>query len=64
MPTAWDDRLRRPPCASALGLTGGMIYDALVVTAAEKAGAEKLVTFNPDHFRRVWPEGEALITVA
>ena len=47
-----------------LGLTGGIVYDALIARAAQKAGADKLVTFNPDHFRRVWPEGEAVITMA
>ena len=47
-----------------LGLTGGIVYDALIARAAQKAGAEKLVTFNADHFRHVWPEGEAVITMA
>lgn len=47
--------------AADLGLTGGIVYDALIARAAEKAGAEKLVTFNADHFRRVWPEGADVI---
>ena len=44
-----------------LGLSGGIVYDALIASAAQKAGAEKLVTFNADHFRRVWPEGADVI---
>ena len=39
-----------------LGLSGGAIYDALIVQAARKAKAEKLFTFNGSHFLRVWPE--------
>jgi len=40
-----------------LGLSGGVIYDALITCAAEKIQADGLVTFNVSHFRRVWPEG-------
>jgi hypothetical protein len=32
-------------------------YDALLARAAEVGGAELLVTLNPEHFLRVWPEG-------
>ena len=39
------------------GLTGGIVYDALIARAAEKAKVDKLVTFNVAHFREVWPEG-------
>lgn len=48
---------------SERGLTGGVIYDALIARAAERSGAERLLTLNPSHFRRVWPEGEALLLV-
>ena len=47
--------------ASEMGLSGGVIYDALIARAAEKAGAERLLTLNGADFRRVWPEGESLI---
>ncbi len=48
--------------ASELGLTGGIIYDALIAKVAEKSKVERIVTFNLKHFRRVW-EGkkEALV---
>ncbi len=46
-----------------LGLRGGVIYDALIARAAEKAGADRLLTLNPEDFRRVWPAGEAVLTV-
>ena len=38
-----------------------MIYDALLTTAAQKAGIERLLTFNVKHFLRVWPEGNQII---
>lgn len=38
-----------------LGLSGGAIYDALHVRAAEKVRAEKLYTFNGRDFRRMPP---------
>ncbi len=46
-----------------LGLSGGVMYDALITRAAEKSGADKVLTFNLDDFKRVWPEGAARITV-
>lgn len=41
---------------SALGLTGGSIYDALAAQAARKWGADRLLTLNESDFRRVWPD--------
>jgi predicted nucleic acid-binding protein len=46
---------------STRGLVGGVIYDALIAKAAEKAEAERLLTWNEAHFRRAWPEGESVI---
>ncbi|HRC86760.1 MAG TPA: PIN domain-containing protein [Thermoanaerobaculia bacterium] len=40
-----------------LPLTGGVVYDALIARAAEKAGVEVLLTLNPRDFLRAWPEG-------
>lgn len=40
-----------------LGVSGGAVYDALVARAADKAGAERLLTLNPEDFQRVWPAG-------
>jgi predicted nucleic acid-binding protein len=48
---------------SELGLTGGIIYDALIAKAAQKSKVDYLLTFNFDDFIRVWPEGESLIHV-
>lgn len=46
---------------SELGLTGGIIYDALIVKAAKKSKVERLMTFNSEDFIRVWPDGESVI---
>jgi predicted nucleic acid-binding protein len=34
---------------------GGVVFDALHVQAALKAGVDKLLTLNSGHFIRVWP---------
>ena len=41
----------------ALGLTGGIVYDALIAFAARKAKVDRLLTLNVSDFKRVWPEG-------
>jgi len=46
---------------SELGLAGGIIYDALIARVAQKASVKRLLTFNSDHFKRVWPAGENMI---
>jgi predicted nucleic acid-binding protein len=46
---------------SEKGLAGGITYDALIAKVAEKSKVEQLLTLNPDHFKRVWPEGEKII---
>lgn len=48
--------------ASEMELSGGIIYAALIAKVAEKSKVERIVTFNLQHFRRVW-EGkkEALV---
>ena len=46
-----------------LGLTGGAVYDAVIVHAARKGGADRLLTFNERHFRLAWPEGGDRIVV-
>jgi predicted nucleic acid-binding protein len=40
-----------------LGLPGGVVYDALTARAAHESGADVLLTLNPEHFLRVWPDG-------
>ena len=44
-----------------LNLAGAVIYEALILRAAERAGVERVLTFNVDDFRRLWPEGAAKI---
>jgi len=38
------------------GLSGGAVYDALIACAAERAAVDRLLTLNPAHFRRIWPQ--------
>lgn len=46
-----------------LGLSGGVIYDAIIAKTANKSGVDHVLTFNIDDFTRVWPEGaDRLIT--
>lgn len=44
------------------GLTGGVVYDALIARAAQKGRVDRLVTLNANDFQRVWPEGAERIT--
>ena len=46
---------------SESGLIGGVVYDALIAKIAQKAGVKRLLTFNSDRFKRVWPAGENVI---
>jgi predicted nucleic acid-binding protein len=46
---------------SEIGISGGTVYDALIAKAAQKAGAERILTFNVADFKRSWPEGAAHI---
>lgn len=47
----------------SLGLVSGAIYDALHVRAAEKAGADELVTFNGRDFRRMPPKAPCRLVI-
>lgn len=45
-----------------MGFSGGVIYDALIVHAAEKSNVDRILTFNEKHFQRVCPpEGPLLL---
>jgi predicted nucleic acid-binding protein len=46
---------------AALGLWGGVVYDAIVATVARRLSVDKLLTLNADDFQRVWPEGKTVI---
>jgi predicted nucleic acid-binding protein len=41
---------------ASLGISGGTVYDALIVQAAVRIEADQIVTLNGDHFRRVRPD--------
>ncbi len=57
-PSDYKNTLRH---MSELGLTGGVIYDALIARAARKSQVDHLLTFNSPDFMRVWPDGEKFI---
>ncbi len=42
--------------AAAADMSGGIIYDALLIQSAIKARAEIIYTWNTSHFRRLGPE--------
>ena len=48
---------------SNLGLSGGSVYDAMIARAAQKAKVDRLLTLNPEEFKRVWPEGASRTTI-
>ncbi len=41
---------------AALGYSGGMIYDALLLACARKIDAKRIYTLNPKHFRQIAPD--------
>jgi predicted nucleic acid-binding protein len=46
---------------SDLGISGGAIYDALIVKTAQKSVVDRVLTLNVNDFKRIWPEGEKRI---
>ncbi len=46
---------------SDLGISGGAVYDALIVKTARKSEVDRVLTFNVNDFKRIWPEGEKRI---
>ncbi len=44
-----------------MSLSGGVVYDALIARAAQKAKVAKLLTLNPRDFLRVWPAGAGIV---
>jgi predicted nucleic acid-binding protein len=59
----WQDYISVIKNLSDLGLSGGIIYDALIIRAAQKADVKKILTFNANDFKRVWLEGEPRFVV-
>jgi predicted nucleic acid-binding protein len=56
--TDYENALRR---VSSLGLSGGVVFDALVAECTLKIGAEALLTFNTQHFLRLGPDVAKLV---
>jgi hypothetical protein len=42
-------------------ITGGVVYDAPILRAAERTPGDRVLTFKVDDFRRLWPDGAAKI---
>ena len=53
VPLDTDDYVAAVRRSARLGISGGAIYDALIVQAALKAAAEQIVTFNERDFSRI-----------
>jgi len=62
VPLTVADYSRTIQTMTELGLSGGTVYDALIATVARRLSIDKLLTLNADDFRRVWPEGDQVIT--
>jgi predicted nucleic acid-binding protein len=50
-----DDYVTVVDSLAEKNLVGGIIYDALIVYAGIKAGADHILTLNPRHFRAIYP---------
>jgi len=44
-----------------LNLAGAVINEALIIRVAERARVDRVLTFNVDDFRWLWPEAAAKI---
>lgn len=55
VPLAPEQIVAKLRWCGANGLSGGILYDAIVAVAAEVAQVDLLLTYNPKHFLRVWP---------
>ncbi len=48
---------------SERGLTGSIIYDALIARSAQKAKVERLLTLNLDDFKLVWTGEQSVLCI-
>jgi len=60
---SWQDYVSVIKNLSDSELPGGIIYEGLIIKAAQKADVKKILTFNVNDFKRVWPEGESRFVV-
>ncbi|MFI4956025.1 MAG: type II toxin-antitoxin system VapC family toxin [Gammaproteobacteria bacterium] len=49
---------------SLLGLSGGIVYDAIILKTAQKHHAKKLITFNKKHFLQLSPDTDFIQSAA
>lgn len=52
---SWQDYENAIRRSAEVGLSSGIIYDALHLACAEKAGCQRLYTYNVAHFTRLEP---------
>lgn len=57
-----EDYLQIVSDLSLLELSGGVIYDAIILKTAQKYGADKLVTFNMKHFIQLCDDPKFIIS--
>jgi predicted nucleic acid-binding protein len=50
--------------AVACGVSGGGVHDADILACAERAGATRLLTLNPDDFKRLGPTDVEIVVPA
>lgn len=58
-----DEHIEILQSAAARGLSGGIIYDALLMGCARKSGAKRIYTLNPSHFQLAAPDLASLVRV-
>lgn len=46
---------------SEKGISGGIIYDALIAKAAQKSKADRLLTFNIRDFEKIWDGNKSVL---
>ena len=57
-PTEYSSIIKK---LSDKGLSGGIVYDALIVGVAQKSKVERIITLNRKHFRKVWHDNEEIL---
>ena len=56
VPLSQEDYFKTVQNAAELGVTGGRIYDALLLAAARNVGAKHVFTWNIRHFQQIAPD--------
>jgi predicted nucleic acid-binding protein len=61
IPLSTNDYLNVLKSIADRQLTGGTVFDALIIEVAKISKVDRIVTFNLKHFLKVWPEGASII---